>query len=820
MKHCINLLSQSLLLLGLAVPTLIADMNIVSKESNTFSTIVIPNPPSEITKYAANELQYHIQKATGVKLAISLEKDSSEKVENNIYVGPTKTAKRTGINVSELKNNEGIIKVTTNGLYLLGKDGNGKPPFDDTTSAGTLFAVYEWIESQLNVKWLWPGDLGTVTPKLNNVDAGTIGVKNVIPGFIHTKLRYGSLEGRNWRGVISRKAYERNKYDTAVWLRRHRFTRQISFEYGHAFIHYWKMFGKIHPEWFALTTEGKRGPIDQAYKLVQMCVSNPEFHKQIVSDWLKNRTQHKPWINCAENDKRAIDPSCNCEKCRSWDSGEKLSIDDGIWNIDTNNKNKVKKTLNISLSDRYAKFYLAVQKEARKYDPDATIVAYAYAGYVQPPTKTKLNKNIIVWIVPPYFFPLSDSAKNDFRKLWDGWRRTGARLVLRPNYYLAGYCMPYIFANEFGNEFRYAAKNGMIGTDFDSLTAMWGVQGPNLYMLARLSEKPQMLPKEVLEEFYSGFGAAAKHVKDYFKYWEEVTKKGITSDFLKKYGMKAHWSRFYGAADKVYTLRSIKKGFALLELAKKSVDNDPAAEKRVDFLRKGLQNAKLSVLASIAFQKYTESPLDANLKNNYHQALKKLDAYRRSIEGENIVNAPWLNWSENMTWSRKAIRMMNGFEVVKQLPLFWKFKWDPTKVGKKNKWYASEINTNNWLKTRTDKCWEDQSVGRDWKIKHKSHYNGWAWYSTDFSISNNYKQKKRILLLFGAVDEACDIWCNGIKVLERPYPNNGNTNSWMTPFTVDITKAVRFGMRNKVVVKVVDNSGKGGIYKPVSIVTD
>lgn len=801
-------------IVGFLMPELSYCMDIVSN-GKAQTKIIISEEPTLVARYAAEELQYHIMKASGVKLDIVAEKKTDDK-QNNIYIGPVEAALKAGINVNDLKTNEGIIKTTDKALYLVGKDGNGKMPSDDDTSMGTLFAVYDWLENQLNAKWIWPGDLGTVVPTANEIKIGTSGEKKILPKYIHTKLRYGHFEQKNWQNCMSKEAFAKYKYDTAVWLRRHRFAREKSFEYGHAFTKYWERFGKLHPEWFALRPDGKtRGPIDGAVHYTQMCVSSPDFHKQIVADWLESRSPEKPWVNCAENDRTAGTPSCNCENCRAWDGKDTLEIDGEIWCPETNTTEIKKK---ISLTDRYAKYWLAVQNEAKKYDPNATIVAYAYADYVQPLKEMKLNENIIVWIVPPYFYPLADSQKGLFKKVWDGWRKTGVRLVLRPNYFLGGYCMPYIYAKEFGEEFRYAAQNGMIGTDFDSLTSMWAVQGPNLYMLGRLHEKPEMSVDAVLDEYYLGFAPADKNIKEYFEYWEDITRKGITSEFNKKYGRDASWTNFYKACGNVYTPEAMRKGFEMLDAASKAANGNTTALARIDFLRKGLKNAELSIITANAFQKYKEAPENKELADAYFSALDKLTKYRNSIEMENVVNIAWLNWSENRTWSKK-VKLDGKFTLIKQVPLFWQFKFDPEETGESKKWFAENYKIDNWDTICTNECWEKQPVGKKWAKKNGRGYDGLAWYRTTFTVDPKHKGKK-LSLFFGAVDEACTVWVNGKKLLERPYPYQGDEDSWEKPFPVDISQVVSFEEPNTIAVRVEDRGGNGGIWKPVSIVLE
>ena len=68
------------------------------------------------------------------------------------------------------------------------------------------------------------------------------------------------------------------------------------------------------------------------------------------------------------------------------------------------------------------------------------------------------------------------------------------------------------------------------------------------------------------------------------------------------------------------------------------------------------------------------------------------------------------------------------------------------------------------------------------------------------------------MLMVGSADEACDVWINGEKVLHRPYPFEGNANSWNEAFNVPFGKAVRPG-ENVIAIRVEDKNGQGGLTK-------
>jgi uncharacterized protein DUF4838 len=679
--------------------------------------IVMPSNPGAVVKYAAKELNYHIKKASGAELPIVSENHLKKSQKFRVYLGNCNTTRKQLTSINQLPVNAFRIKTTANALFLVGSDGNGTPPDNYSTPMGTLFAVYEWLQMQLGVKWLWPGESGTVVPHMRSISSGVKLDVYAKPPFIATRIFFGGNR--------------RQTHEANIWLRRHRIVQPVSLHYGHAYTGYWDRFGKTHPEYFAQRPDGVRAPATARQELIQMCVSNTGLHKQIIEDWLKQRKNRPdlPWINGCENDRTQEEPPCMCEKCKSWDAGKSSYSEANPWLIQ-NGKNKRIKYPQV-LSDRYARFWLALQKEARKYDPEAMVYGFAYSTYKNPPVEAKLNKNIFVNIVPGYTYPKFDKQNNQFRKLWDGWSKTGASLGLRPNYFLSGYCMPYIFAEQFGEDFKYAYKHGMVGTSFDMSAPMWGVQGPNLYMLGRLHEKPDMTVTAVLDEYYSGFAPAEKQVRAYFKYWQGITMK-VTPEWRKSHG--GGWAKMSYGGDVIYTPETFKKGFELLEEAKRVAKNNKETLLRIAFLSEWLQHAKLAMKALSASHAFKRQRNTQNHKA-FLAAKNELDKFRKNTDI--TLNKPFL----------KRLELWSGVRGGHEL--------------KPEKLPAQQILDG--LFNYEDSRWGKQIVhgscnfGIDKKEKHSSkpsafinctelEKNGksWARYYTDISVVAGQKYKLKL----------------------------------------------------------------------------
>lgn len=655
-----------------AATTLERDGFSIADNGQALAIIVTPDNPSHVVQYAVQELQWHVERACGAKLDVVSEKDAdASSVKNRIYIGQGIASKKAGIEVDDLAPNSFRIKTTADALFLIGKDDTGKPdepatrsyaahwkdftigapPLDDAVSMGTLFAVYDWLENHVGVKWLWPGESGTVVRPSKVLFAGLVGQKKVIPSTLASRPRLNA-----WKG-IDPALREQFIYDSSVWLRRQRFACGVSINYSEAFLKYWERFGKDHPTYFALRPDGVRAPYDpKRPELVQMCVSNDGLpsseglHQQIIADWLVQRTPGKPWINGCEDDKTIHDPSCSCQYCRAWDPPNAPLLA---------NQEERKKAIGdtsdkpmVSLSDRYAKFWMALQKEGEKHDPNATVFGLAYADYTQPPVATKLNSRIVVGIVAPNAFPMSKQDKTDFQNLWEGWAKTGASLFWRPNILLIGYCMPYIFAREFGETYKYLASHNIIADDYDSLLGMWGVQGPNYYMMARLNVDPSLNVDEVLNDYYAGFGPAAAQIQKYFSYWESVTLK-CDKDFRAKGG---GWGCISWDGDEVFTPDTFVIGTKLLQDAKTAAAGDADVLQRLEYLDLWLQHASLCMQALAAFHAQRKTPADAQLKSTFVEAKAAVDSFRET-HATLIVNVGILKQLEVWSGWRKTAEL-------------------------------------------------------------------------------------------------------------------------------------------------------------------
>ncbi len=618
-------------------PLLRAEVVLVERERPA-AVVVTPDQPSAVVRYAAEELVQHVERATGVRLPVVTESAVPAAPAGRVFLGATRAARTAGIEGAALPPEAVRLRTMGNALFIAGHDGGGDP-LDRDTSAGTLFGVYEWLERDLGVRWLWPGELGTHVARTTSVRARETDAR-VQPQFFQRHLRSGlGFKTEHPALGFTPKAAEAYAREQTIFLRRHRLGRSERFSYGHAFTDWWQKYGKEHPEWFQLVN-GKRGPAKAGARF-SMCVSNPGLHEEIVRVW-KNKggaTQRFPAINLVEND---IIGLCECESCRAWDGPPPPDVMRFY-----SKSSKVYGTQFVS--DRYAKFALAVQALAAKENPDVKVVGYVYFNYFQAPTSgVKLNDNVILGYCPSGgWYPRADDEHAWYQRQWRGWRDAGARLFFRVNYFLDGYTLPYIFAHQFADDFQHAARNGMAASDFDSLTGQWGVQGPTLYLLLRLHTRPAAAADVLLAEYYAAFGPAGPAVKAYFDHWERYLLDGrprLAAAFEDR--VASRWRSFAKVAYRVFPAECFPPAEARLQRAAERAAGDREATARVEFLRLGLAHAKLSAAVSerLSLADPTATP------ERGKAVLEELLKFRRAHERTWISNLNHCAWVEESSW--------------------------------------------------------------------------------------------------------------------------------------------------------------------------
>ena len=739
-------------------PTLAADVE-----------IVLPQVANAVEQTAAEELAEHWQKATGEYAAI---------VTN--ATGTTQWTFRLGraarLDLDGLTKNDTRIRISANEIDIAGIDGDSAK-MSPKVPSGTLFGVYSFLERELGVRWLWPGELGTICPKCSDV---VLAPKE-------WTVRYMAFS--EWRaphqigspGWADKETARRFYNDQDIWLRRHRFSKCDSLEKGHAFTKWFGEYGKEHSEWFNELPDGTRRS-DPLYsygrpEFISLCVSNRELAKEIVRRWAESNEGDV--INGNENDTAG---KCCCANCLAAD---KTGCDKGrrtrAAEAFAAKSNNWFRALG-SLSTRYAAFYAALLAEGRKVRPDCRVIAGVYANYSKPPVNgTCLGRNVVLRYCPPVMYPWTDEKVNLFKSYWQGWAETGASLMMRPNFTLDGHNFPLMYYRHYVDCYDFVRAHGLSAVDMDSLMGVYGANGLTTYVIAAKNSRPDATLAALEDEYFAAFGSAAPVVRDVCAMFAKASDGGFASGNPYDTIEGGKYSEFILFAHCIFPPELLKSAGAKIKAAM-SAERDPVVARRLRFVLTGLGDALLVLKTQRGFVDYQKN----NVRKAFASAYRELIDFRRRNEGLGYLNMATVDYYESRHWPRHLA--MIG-ESARELG-GWELNLNP------------DHEAGKWKKI--DRLWY-------WRPD----YNGVGWYRCRFNLTDE-EAATFGRIVCGAVDGLPTIYLNG-KMVQQGHPVADPGIAWRTPFAVSVGGVFKAG-ENELLVRLDKKvSGRRGITRPVFI---
>jgi hypothetical protein len=195
------------------------------------ATLVIPDEPWPVHRAAAEELQYHVRRASGAELPLVPEREAKPEGDK-VYLGPCRRTRELGLWPQPTKPNGYVLRTVGRDLFICGDDTAGTVfwmQHANRTRVGTLFGVYELLERELTVRWLWPGELGTIVPQARSLSVGDWNETGA-PPFIHARWADYGPGVSGLAGWSSNEVRERFIDEQGKWLRRHRFALGIAMD--------------------------------------------------------------------------------------------------------------------------------------------------------------------------------------------------------------------------------------------------------------------------------------------------------------------------------------------------------------------------------------------------------------------------------------------------------------------------------------------------------------------------------------------------------------------------------------------------------------
>ena len=432
------------------------------------AVILLSERPTRSAQFAALELQYHIEKMTGVKLP--LERGKTSHPGTRIRVGGAGSGKKP------FEFQEYEIQVGGKDILLTGCDDEDFTEVDYRKSStfpgiwkkiGTVYAVYDFLE-RLGFRWYLPTDLGIAFERKTSLKAPVLSIRrkptmemrNMFP-------MYNAIPADLCGDTIAEAAKDArlNPRDTSLWyLRRRMGGRWVII--NHSMYTFYPRFLKKHPDWFAKGYgSGRAG---------QLCYTNPEVIRQVVQDARnyfdgKLKAASQVLSNVPADYRSDVFPVfpmdnrsfCRCPVCSKY-TPRKGEVTRGVGDFSNDHS-----------SEYLFRFVNEVAKQVKKSHPDKMIGAGAYAGFAYPPKKIRLEDNVMVMMCLFTRFCSHQPTLDNDKAIMKAWAAAYPRMT---KYVWMYWCFPSLngkfgnvrifpgfFAQHVGPVFRQYRKAGITG---------------------------------------------------------------------------------------------------------------------------------------------------------------------------------------------------------------------------------------------------------------------------------------------------------------------------------------------------------------------
>lgn len=580
------------------------------QDGKTSAVIIAAEDQTEEGKSAIDDLVNYVQQSTGAVLS----KDSaSVNGRLELHIGPTDYVESLNLSLEDLDlDGFRILFPDPDRIVLIGN-----------TSRGTEYAIYEFIERYVGVRWLFPGELGTYVPETRNLDIPSTEVISK-PTFIS-------------RTISNMQSVDRGQ-PIGVWLQRQRRHWTISHHHNLDKLFPPEQYVASHPEFFAVIN-GKRvipKAGDQSWQ--------PVLHADgIVDEAVRNINRYFD-----ENpDKTSYSLGIN---------------DNNTFDFPATRKNSVGLD---DYSDYYFRYANAVADGVMKKHPDKWLGCLAYVGITDPPRETGVHPRIVPHIcIDRQSWASEEHALRDMQRTKD-WHKVAPMLGWYD--YIYGddhYRIPRIYPHLMGRYLKFAAANGVKAYYAEYYGSPAWPEGPKMYVLMKLLWNADQDVDAMLEEWYRlavGEKAAASLAK-YYEFWEDYwMKRVVKTDWFKQNADRVYmdFDRI-GYLDQLTPDDLIEARRLMAEVEK--LAETPLQKQRAAFFAKSLADLLHDIDYYIALNNAPETPV-VTISTIFS------DTFQATDKTNDAIPQPWGGWQNEPGTARLYRHQKVGYQDSQSLSL-------------------------------------------------------------------------------------------------------------------------------------------------------
>ena len=558
-----------------------------------------------VARFAANELAKQLSRVLGVKIAPVAK--ASGKVPA-LIVGDAAFAKKLGLDPAKLDRDGFYIKSAGRDVIIIGEDDpNANPERHGYFRRGTLFGVYDFLERFAGVRYYFPGDMGTVAPRLTKWALPKIDITDR-PDSQYRQVYAvysGPKETRSgylYPGFDERTHYRDREYQLRL------LTHGMHSTHGLAYLGLKERFAKSHPEYFALNENNKRYngtdvsrcPSDA---MGQICFSQEGLKQEVIKDgiallsgagaksrgavnakgvpYTSMRPDQAPFFCIMPNDSMA---PCCCPGCaphfvnyRKHQPDQKCS--DFVWN-----------------------WMIDVAEAIRKSGVPGYVTTMCYNPFHRMP-KRAIPDNVIVRMALPGPWVNDAKLAEDMAKL-KAWRdKCGGRICLWLYMINAGqrnhFEIPHMTPLATGRFMKKTAKDSF-GAFLETENVNYLAAYLNYYVFAKVAwDTAADVPALLEEHDRLMFGPGAPFMKQVRESWERNWTEKITGNVLDTplgpVNVAPSKTELW---ERIYDKKELDRISGLFDRAEKACAKAPEALARVKFIRKQIWQRTLDGAAA------------------------------------------------------------------------------------------------------------------------------------------------------------------------------------------------------------------------------
>ena len=541
--------------------------------------------PSPAAKMAAEEASELLGRMFAAKIPV-LRQASGDLPA--LILGDRELAAKNGIDPETFDRDGFVIKTLGRDVLIIGRDDKQRPPSDAGGTGlypecGTLYGTYDFLERFAGVRFYFPGDIGTVTPRKPNWRLPQIDIADR-PDFPQRRF-YDVCYGKSEKFMPEGLEYPRDFHTNHLRVRLG--TLGLTACHGLAYLGYVQRFGKTHPEYFAMKSNGERicdpnDPIERN-RTGHLCFSS-DIKQEVILDaiafltgqsaesrgvldfsgkprWTYSRfPTGLPSFDISPND--ALVP-CLCEKCQKFRAENSNDDNKLLWN-----------------------FFIDVAEALQQQGIPGYVSTSAYGNFKSIPER-KIPSNLLCEFALGGPWQNGTPSGKSSELLLAAWKeKLGQRLwtwvyVYRPA------TRPHIphLTPRAVVEFYQRIKPWSMGGFMEAGTQQWLHGYLTTYAFAKVAWDNDLDVSEMLAEHHRlMFATAAAPMQEFYESIERnwlKTTQNLVETPLGPTIIPPSDEEIWG---KIYSPEEMSRLESLLQQARQLVAGDPEALRRVEYI--------------------------------------------------------------------------------------------------------------------------------------------------------------------------------------------------------------------------------------------